>query len=338
MELVERASFMATLETEFENVIDGEGRCILLIGEAGIGKTSLVKNFSARKKKMCKTYVGTCDALFTPRPLSPLYDILLQMQGDIPKNIVNINDRVGLFTGFLHQLENQKETTLIVIEDIHWADEATMDFIKFFARRIAKFHCLFILTCRDTEIDNHHPLRNVLGQVPPDSFARLQLTPLSRYIVEKMAIEKGYKGEDVYSISGGNPFYVNEILASYNVGVPDNIKDSILSSYNRLDEKTKQVWQILAVLPTGLETKFLEKMEPSYAAAIHSGIGLKILIQKENLIFFKHELYRRTIEASLSPILRIGLNKKILELFQENFEQNGEIERIIHHAKNANAY
>src|SRR4030095_8770182 len=338
MELVERASFMATLENEFENVINGEGRCILLTGGAGIGQTSLVKNFSHTKKKFCNMYVGSCGALFTSRPLAPLYDILLQMQGDIPKNIANINDRAGLFTGFLHQLENQKETTLIVIEDIHWADEATMDFIKFFARRITKFHCLFILTYRDTEIDSQHPLRNVLGHVPPDSFARLQLTPLSRHIVEKMAIEKGYKGEDVYSISGGNPFYVNEILASYSVGVPDNVKDSILSSYNRLDEKTKHVWQILAVLPTGLEIKYLEKMEPSYTTTIHNCIGLKILMLKENLIFFKHELYRRTIEASLSPFLRIELNKKILDLFQETFEQNGEIERIIHHAKNANAY
>jgi DNA-binding CsgD family transcriptional regulator len=338
MEFVERASFMAILDNEFENVIYGDGRCILLTGEAGIGKTSLIKNFSGRKKRLCKTYIGTCDALFTPRPLAPLYDILLQMQGDIPKNIANINDRVELFTGFLHQLENEKEMTLIVIEDIHWADEATMDFIKFFARRISKFHCLFILTYRDTEIDSQHPLRNVLGQVPPDSFARLQLTPLSRCIVEKMAIEKGYKGEDVYNISGGNPFYVNEILASYSMCVPDNIKDSILSSYNRLDEDTKQVWQILSVLPTGLEIKYLQKMEPSYTTTIHSGIDLKILILREKSIFFKHELYRRTIEASLSPILRMELNKKILDLFQEAFEQNGEIERIIHHAKNANAY
>jgi hypothetical protein len=78
-------------------------------------------------------------------------------------------------------------------------------------------------------------------------------------------------------------------------------------------------------------------MEPSYSTTIHSGIDLKILILKENLIFFKHELYRRTVEA-LSPFLRMELNKKILDLFQEAFEQKGEIERIIHHAKNANAY
>src|SRR6185503_3338033 len=145
--------------------------------------------------------------------------------------------------------DSLKGKSLIVFEDIHWADEATLDFIKFLARRINRLHCLFILTYRDDEIHSHHPLRNVLGQLPPDSFTRLQLTPLSKQAVEKMAGEKGYNGEDVYSISGGNPFYVNEILASYSQGVPDNVKDSILSSYNRQEERTKQVWELLSVIP-----------------------------------------------------------------------------------------
>src|SRR6185369_10398107 len=118
----------------------------------------------------------------------------------------------------------------------------------------------------------------VLGHVPPDSFTRLQLTPLSRHIVEKMAVEKGYSGEDVYSISGGNPFYVNEILASYSLGVPDNVKDSILSVYNRMGERTKQIWQILSVLPTGCEVRYLEKLEPSYIAAIEPCLHARILL------------------------------------------------------------
>ncbi len=105
-----------------------------------------------------------------------------------------------------------------------------------------------------------------------------------------------------------------------------------------MDEKTKHVWQILSVLPTGIEIKYLEKMEPLYAAAIERCVDSKILILKEGFMNFKHELYRRTIEASLSPLVRVCYNKKILDLFRESFEQNKEIERIIHHAKNANEY
>jgi DNA-binding CsgD family transcriptional regulator len=336
MELIERAGFLASLRTKFEGIEEGEGHCIMVSGEAGIGKTSLIRAFC--KEGGSRVYQGTCDALFTPRPLAPLYDIVWQIRDDIWEDSGNIADRSGLFLRVFNALDSLKGKSLIVFEDIHWADEATLDFIKFLARRINRLHCLFILTYRDDEIHSHHPLRSVLGQLPPDSFTRMQLTPLSRDAVEKMAAERGYKGEDVYSISGGNPFYVNEILASYSTGVPDNIKDSILSVYHRLDDRVRQVWQILAILPTGLEVRHLERMNPSYIEAIENCMDLKILLLKNGVILFKHELYRRTIESSLSPLLRVALNKKILDLFLESFEQNQEIERIIHHAKNCNEY
>lgn len=338
MELIERAGFLATLKERIEYVTVREGHCILISGEAGIGKTSLVRSFYRENISGTKMYQGTCDALFTPRPLAPLYDIALQMKDDFWLNNGDTSDRAGLFARFFHELHSQNETTLIVIEDIHWADEATLDFIKFLARRIIHLRCLFILTYRDEAIHSRHPLRNVLGQLNPGSFTRLRLLPLSRQAVEKMAREKGYCGEDVYSISGGNPFYVNEILASYSPGIPDNIKDSILAVYNRQDGKAKHVWEILSVHPAGIEIKYLEKMEPGYAAAIETCLDAGILILNKGLIFFKHELYRRTIENSLSPLLRIVLNKRILDLLLESFEQNGEIERIVHHAKNANEY
>ncbi len=338
MELIERAGFLTSLRERFENVVSGEGHCVVISGEAGIGKTSLVRAFCKEVKNDCKIYQGTCDALFSPRPLAPLYDIVWQMRSDRWEDSANIADRAGLFARLFHELRSLKEATVILIEDIHWADEATLDFIKFLARRITQLRCLFVVTYRDNEIHSHHPLKHVLGQLNPDSFTRMQLPPLSRQAVEKMAEEKGYRGEDVYYISGGNPFYVNEILASYSPGIPDNIKDSILSVYNLLDEKTKQIWQILSVLPTGFEIKYLEKIEPQYAAAIENCLDYKVLISKDEVIFFKHELYRRTIETSLSPLVRIALNKRILDLFLENFEQDHETERIIHHAKNANQY
>ena len=336
MELIERDGFLRSLETKFKSVIEGEGHCILLSGEAGIGKTSLIKSFYKEKKDNCKIYQGTCDALFTPRPLAPIYDIIWQIQKDTKENELYNVDRSLLFNQLFNGLEQQKKPVIIIIEDIHWADEATLDFIKFFARRIGRLQSLFILSYRDNEILDNHPLRNVLGQLPSDSLTRLQLQPLSRHAVEKMAEERGYKGEDVFSISGGNPFYVTEILASYSPGVPDNIKDAILSVYHKQEKGTKNAWEICSVIPEGLEINRFGKIKSSWDEGMDHCFALQIIIIKNNRVVFKHELYRRTIEGSLSPFKRIALNKKMLELFLDSFEAEGEIERIVHYAKNAN--
>lgn len=328
---------MATLKARFNNAAAGEGHCIFINGEAGIGKTSLVKAFCKHHKNDSTIYKGMCDALFTPRPLAPFYDIALQVSNNAGwlKN-ESITDRPLLFANFFRELNTRQGPVIIVFEDIHWADEATIDFIKFFARRISQTSCLFLLTSRNDEIHNNHPLKHLPGQLSPDTFTRLQLTPFSREAVEKMAAEKGYKGEDVYSISGGNPFYVNEILASYSPGIPDNIKDSILSVYNSQQNNTKHIWQIISIVPAGLEIGYLKKLIPGYTEDLEQSLEAAIIILNNNTLLFKHELYRRTIEASISPLNMIALNKKILDLLLEDFEQTRQTQRIIHHAKNAN--
>ena len=338
MELVERDAFLSLLQARGTAVAAGEGHCVFVSGEAGIGKTSLVKAFCRILPKTFNVYQGTCDALFTPRPLAPLYDVLSQRHSQLLKTSTGMEERTALFAGFFQELSDQEKPIIIVFEDIHWADEATLDFIKFFARRITQLHCLFLLTYRDTEIDAAHPLRNVLGQLPAGSFTRIQLPALSEYAVEKMAVEKGLNGQDVYNITAGNPFYVTEILAGYSTGIPENIKDAILSVYNRQTEKTKEIWELLSVIPAGIHVKYIEKWDPSHMPGIDRSLESKMLILEKGQLFFKHELYRRTIETSLSPLKRLALNKKMLDLFREDFEKAGEIERIIHHAKNANEY
>ena len=336
MELIERDDLLTKLNTGFRKATSGEGHCFFIMGEAGIGKTSLVKAFLNEIEDDSIRYIGACDSLFTPRPLAPLYDLALQINEDWVDQIQSISSRTELFTKFVRELSHKHKTVVLVFEDIHWADEATLDFVKFFARRINRTKCLFVLTWRDEEIGQQHPLRNVLGDVAPDTYTRLQITALSKQAVQKLADEKGYDGEDVYNISGGNPFYVNEILASYSPGVPDNIKDSVLCVYNRLEEEAKNVWQQLSVIPEGLEVSRLYKIDHSWHEVIGNCIASRILIIKNHKIFFKHELYRRTIEVSLSPFKRIALNKNLLRLFLSSFEQKGEIEKIVHYAKNAN--
>jgi len=335
MELIEREELLAVLNTAFKKVAGGEGHCLFISGEAGIGKTALVKAF-CRQQGNSNIYMGACDALFTPRPLAPLFDILWQVNKDRWAVGPVLEERSALFANFFQELSLKKEKILIVFEDIHWADEGTLDFIKFFAKRIYQLPCLFILTYRDDEIHSRHPLRNVIGQLPLDSFTKIPVSSLSKAAVAKLATEKGYSGEDVYAISGGNPFYVNEILASYSPGVPENIKDSILSVYERQEEGTKHAWQLCSVVPEGLEIERFAKIKSTWNEAMDHCFAMNVIIVQNDKVVFKHELYRRTIEESLSPYKRITLNKMILELFLESFEKKGEIERIVHYAKNAN--
>ena len=105
--LIERDEFLAALQTKFEHILEGEGHSVFISGEAGIGKTSVVKAFCRERKNDCYIYQGTCDALFTPRPLSPVYDVALKMRSDFWGNSRDIG-RDELFTDFFEELSNQK--------------------------------------------------------------------------------------------------------------------------------------------------------------------------------------------------------------------------------------
>ena len=83
MELIERDDFLDLLHSRFKKITSGEGHCFFIMGEPGIGKTSLVKVFLNQVENDSIQYVGACDSLFTPRPLAPLYDLALQLKEDL---------------------------------------------------------------------------------------------------------------------------------------------------------------------------------------------------------------------------------------------------------------
>jgi DNA-binding CsgD family transcriptional regulator/tetratricopeptide (TPR) repeat protein len=336
MALLERDNFIALLQARLQSTADGEGgHCVFVRGEAGMGKTALVKTFCKQQQKQIRILQGACDGLFTPRPLAPLYDVLWQLNPARWPEPPTLADRSVLFASFHQEIAALIEPVILFFEDIHWADEGTLDFIKFFGRRIDQLPCLFILTYRDNEIDQKHPLHHVLAQLPVDSYTKLSLGPLSKQAVMQMAGPKGYSGEDVYRISGGIPFYVREILASYSPGVPDNIKDAILSVYDKLDEGSRNAWDLFSIIPEGLELDKFRKLKEALKGAINHCFSIAVIVVQNDKVIFKHELYRRTIEESLTVFRRMELNKMILDLFLESFEARGEIERILHYAKNA---
>src|SRR5438034_2557755 len=201
MELLEREEFLGELETILSDVAAGNGRFVLVSGEAGIGKTSLVERFTAVHKAQVRVLWGACDALFTPRPLGPLYDIAQQTHGDLLALLEEEAPRASIFSAALDEMENEHTPSITVVEDVHWADEATLDLLKFLGRRINRIHSMLVVTYRDDEVGADHPLRLVLGDLPQRSVARLRLPPLSAGAVDTLAEQAGRNSEDLYQIT-----------------------------------------------------------------------------------------------------------------------------------------
>ena len=137
MELLEREQCLADL-AQWLGAVTDQGGCVALVGgEAGMGKTALLQEFS-KQQRVARVLWGACDALFTPRPLAPLHDIARQTKGALLAAVNAAAKREEIFTAVLDELERSE--ALVVFEDMHWADEATLDLLKHLGRRIHRGH------------------------------------------------------------------------------------------------------------------------------------------------------------------------------------------------------
>ncbi len=335
MKLLEREVYLNTLEKIFNGIAMNGGHTLFIAGEAGVGKTSLVKEFTGNLKNETLVLTGGCDSLFTPRPLGPLFDISGDFSPEFQRILKSNSNRSALFNSFLAELKEKKQTTILIFEDVHWADEATLDLIKYFSRRVFMVNCLFILTYRDDEINLDHRLRAILGEIPPQYQTRLKIQRLSVDAVKELSKNTGMNAEDVYRLTGGNPFYVTEILAHYSEGIPDNIKDSILSVFYRQPERVRNLWELVSTLSGKIDVKLLELIVPNLYTEVDQCLKSGVLLMEEHHLTFKHELYRKTIEEALTAYKKIQLNSRVLDVLLANREEGSDLTLIVHHAKNA---
>jgi DNA-binding CsgD family transcriptional regulator len=336
MELLEREDYLVQLKKYFDQVEKGAGHTIFLIGEAGIGKTSLVNLFEREVKSKALFYLGACDSLFTPRPLGPLYDVSIHLGVHIAEMLRNEKNRALIFATILKQLTTSAIPSVLVFEDTHWADDATVDFIKYLARRINRARCLFIVTCRDSEIHSTHSLRRIFGELPPDTFSKIVVKPLSREAVNSLAMAKGNpNGAEVYSLTGGNPFYVTEILVSGMQRIPEHVKDSILTIFHSKEATMQALLEFLSILPSRIDFRIIERIKDDFSCDIDDCIWSGIIVRTPEYLYFKHELFRLAIEESLLPSKRKSYHKKMLRILSEINDGSHRFSQLVHHARQA---
>ncbi|HEY2463675.1 MAG TPA: AAA family ATPase [Steroidobacteraceae bacterium] len=330
MELLERKKSLAELTDWLRRAIGGAG-CIALLGaEAGIGKTALLQEF-AKAPLGARVLWGSCDALFAPRPLGPLYDIARQAKGELLAAIGAKANREVIFAAALDELERAQ--TLIVFEDMHWADEATLDLLKYLGRRIQRTRAMLVVSYRDDEVGPQHPLRFVIGDLPRAATHRMSLFPLSEAAVAQLARQAGQPSAGLHRITGGNPFFVTEALAAVADTVPASVRDAVLARAMRLTPDARKLAELASVVPGSAESWLLAQAVEFDEVSIEGCLGIGMVRAPDGALCFRHELARRAFEDSLSPSHRQLLHAKVFAALSTRAQISAA--RLAHHAAGA---
>lgn len=333
--ILERDPFLHELQATFAGAAAGHGRVALVSGEAGIGKTTLVELFASRVREAdgrARVLWGACDALYTPRPLGPLLDMARQAPGPLRELVRSGIDRERIFTTLLDELSRASTPVLAVFEDVHWADEATLDLLKFLARRIARSAALLVLTFRDDEVDATYPLRRLLGELPPSAVRRLRLPPLTEAAVARLAAAAQRAAGDLYGVTGGNPFYVTEVLATEGAGIPASVRDAVLARAARLSEHATAALDVISIVPGRMERWLLENLVDDGARAVDECVRAGLLRATRDDVAFRHELARRAWEDSLEPGHAAVLHARVFRVLDAQEGRAVLLARLVHHA------
>ncbi|HEY0735133.1 MAG TPA: AAA family ATPase [Herpetosiphonaceae bacterium] len=334
MQLLEREACLHTLDTALHSAIAGKGQAVLISGEAGIGKTALVERFVNQRKHCVRVLWGACDALFTPRPLGPLHDMAAQLEGSLPALLRSDTDRSAVFAAVLAELH--QNPVIAIFEDVHWADEATLDLLRFLGRRIARASALLVLTYRDDELGLSHPLRSLLGDLTTaPTTHRLPLPPLSFQAVQALVGRRPIDACKLHRQTGGNPFFVTEVLASDGDRLPSRISDAVLARTARLSPLAMEALQASAVIGPRIEPWLLAEIGGVEPQAVDECLSSGILVAQGELLAFRHELARQTVLDVISPLRRMALHRMTLKALKTTPAIRSDMARLAHHAESA---
>jgi DNA-binding CsgD family transcriptional regulator/tetratricopeptide (TPR) repeat protein len=330
-DLLERGQFLAALGQRLEESRQ-TGRLVLVGGEAGMGKTALLRRFCALHGE-ARVLWGACDPLFAPRPFGPLLDIAERTGGEVHEALrhgAKPHEIVAVLLPALRSLGPR----VVIFEDVHWADEATLDTLRLVARKVESVPALFVASYRDDAIDRSHPLGLVLGELATmPAVSRLRLTPLSPAAVETLARPYGLDAHELHRKTGGNPFFVMEVLAAGGADVPPTVRDAVLSRVARLGPAARGLLEWVAINPARVELSLLKALAGQAFAALDECLSAGALQVDQRTVAFRHELARLAVEEAIPTLRRVELHRSVLSVLAGSGESDPA--RLAHHAEEA---
>ncbi|UOB08731.1 AAA family ATPase [Streptomyces sp. HP-A2021] len=345
-DLLERGAVLQDLADCLDQAELGHGQLVLLRGEAGIGKTAVVRRFAEEMggAGRARVLLGACDPLSAPRPLGPLMDVATLLGPPVTQaleaGLRRRTDPGGIFNGVLTALGGQAggQPTLLVIEDLNWADQATLDLVRFLARRIDRIPLLLLATYRDDEIGSTHPLAAVLGDLAAlAAVHRCTLEPLSRRAVADLTAAAGHPvdAHELFSNTHGNPFYVTEVLAARAPGVPATVREAVLGRIARLPDRAREAAETVAVIGPRATEPLIAAVSREAATGLEDCLASGVLRPDGPVLCFRNELARRAVWESLPVYRRARLHGRVLAALRSGPVDPVDLAQLAFHAEQA---
>jgi DNA-binding SARP family transcriptional activator len=329
--LLERDDELASLARLTRSVMrTGRGGVVVVTGEAGSGKSALTQAFLDRLDQGMTVAVGGCDDLLAPRSLGPFRDMADALPGlaDVLSGSAQPED---VFPALLRLLG--AAPTIVVIEDVHWADDTTLDAVRYLSRRIVGLAAVLLLTFREEDVDAAHPLRRILGGLSGSSTRRINLAPLSVDAVRRLAGVDAAEAAEIHRVTRGNPFFVTEVLEAGGDVIPATVRDAVLARVGRLPVAARRLAELIAVVPSRTERWLAEALAGDEPDALVHIERSGVIGGGPEHVSYRHELSRRAIETSLTVGELVRANREVLKALLR--QQRIEPSRIVHHAVRA---
>ncbi len=315
MRLLEREEHLAEFGALLDRARAGHGGMIIVNGESGAGKTSLLRAFTDEHVDDAPVLWSACDPLSTPRPLGPVHDLADQLGDDVASMLENAVQPHEIFQAVFEHL--RVHPSVLVVDDLHWADQGTIDLLRYVLRRIGVTSSIVIGALRDDEIGPDHRLLALLGDVArsPDGTSTT-LRPLSTEAIGTMVEGRSVDPVWLRAVTAGNPFFVVEMIDYEGGEIPRTVRDAVLARTTGLTAGTWDLLHLLACAPEAIGDRLLVPL----------GIGLEPLrmagdaglIQRAPRgVEFRHDLCRMAITSTIPPGGEAGFHRRLLDALEQ---------------------
>jgi DNA-binding NarL/FixJ family response regulator len=358
--MIGRESDLEALRDELRAVEQGGGlRAVVIGGEAGIGKSRLLAEFLAEAERSATVLLGRCVDLGNDgAPYAPFASILRRLielrgldtvlaaaghgAGVLPVLLPELADdsavpaRTGaerlyeLVTVLLETLSADRPLVLAV-EDIHWADSATLELLRFIVRMAERGRILVLLSYRSDEVGRGHPLRSYLAELERTRrLTRWELSRLGRDQVEALSARllgcepDAATVDRVYEMSEGVPFFVEELIGIDGLvtgeDLPETLRELLLARFEKLSEPTQQLLRLVSAGGVCVDHELLSAVFDGTAdqldAAAREAVVANVLAADTTEYTFRHALVREAIHADLLPGERSRYHRRFAEALE----------------------